>query len=162
MGDLGDAVRASIPAAKRDLVGGSTISKFVNAMVYGRGRLTAEQVSLFSFWVLASEYENLNNLRAVYFIGNPSRTVAPVRPGANAEQREEYAAGVRHWKSTMFILATMSRVPGVSGSYDDLYFHPPGRLGMAIATSRSARTQALNEMNTTELRTAEADRLRGG
>lgn len=54
------------------------------------------------------------------------------------------------------IIAGMSRVPGISGSYGDFYFHPPTRLRDAIITQRELSRAALGEAARAALAAKEA------
>jgi hypothetical protein len=116
----------------------------LNVITYAVGRLSDEAKASGRMIGIYTTSTAKNQLKEVFFFGS-------TRPIA------ETMGNDRLFQSSLFVLATMSRVPGRSGSFDGFYFHPPV-LNKVLVTSNRVRTQALSAEVEARVKPRQAER----
>lgn len=141
-------VRSMAPIAPRvDEACGSYHAQFtaakkaalINVIVYGLSQLSEDAKETLQLIVVETRNAQKQDFVKVYYIASSLPT-------------SETRGDNERWQQSLFVLATMSRIPGISGRYTDFYFHPPSVLGKSRVTSQIARTQALTSLAESELR----------
>lgn len=126
----------------------ATKGRLSNIVHFGLNALTADdKLALRLVLIETGSYEK-RDFKQVYFIGS-SKTPEQIQAtdvGDATTQKEINKVISDATLASLFVLASMSRVPGISGRIDNFFFHPPSLLGKSRVTSHATRVQGLTSV----------------